>query len=91
MDQIADVDSSTWPAARAVRKPTRNGQVSFAGAVYNIGRTWAGRRVEVFTINRIVHFACDGALIRTLPAKKARTKERTALVDPRGGRTAVAP
>lgn len=62
--------------------------MSYAGSTYNIGRAWAGRRVEVFTLDGMVYFASGGAIVRTLPAKDL-SKKRTAIADPRGGRRAA--
>ncbi len=50
-----------WPKPdrRAQRRVDAIGNISFGGAVYNFGRAFSGRVVEVFTLNTVVHIALD--------------------------------
>lgn len=70
-----------WPRPdrRAERRVDRIGNISFAGAVYNVGRPFSGRVVEVFTLNAIVHIALDGKTVKRHDAAHAPEQEEAAL------------
>ena len=89
-EQPPVLPASEWPplAERAHRKVNSNGELSFAGVVYNVGRAWAGHVVEVFTVRRNFYIAAGESVIRRHPAKHSAAKGRIALTDRRGGRVA---
>lgn len=77
---------STWPplAARARRKVDPIGNVSFAGAVYNVGRAWSGEVVDVFTAEGALCVAKDDTLVRRHDVRHDIRKEAAAFRDRRG-------
>jgi len=78
---------SKWPpkAHRGERKVDPVGNLGFAGVVYNVGRAWAGRLVEVFTTDGMFCIVSDGTMIRNHPARHSLAKEQAALNDRRRG------
>ena len=82
-EQAPMLAPSQWPpvAERAHRKVNANGDLSFAGAVYNVGRAWAGQVVEVFSLRRnlFLYIAAGESVIKRHPAKHSAAKVRAAL------------
>lgn len=70
-----------WPRPdrRAERRVDRIGNISFAGAVYNVGRAYSGSAVEVFTLNGVVHIALDGKIVKRHDAAHTAEQEEAAL------------
>ena len=60
------------------------GSVSFAGAAYRAGRSWARRRVEVAIVAGSVQISAGGKVIRVHAIRHDRTKEHGAFATPQG-------
>ena len=67
------------------RKVDSSGSVSFAGASYRVGATYARRQVQVAVVGDHVEITLDSTLIRRRPIRHDRTREHGALANP-GGR-----
>jgi hypothetical protein len=74
-----------WPrkAERAQRKVDPIGNISYANAVYNVGRAWKGQLVDVFTVGDKFYVACGDSIVRSHPIAHDRQKETAALRDGR--------
>lgn len=74
---VPQLPKRQWPRPehRAERRVDRIGNISFASAVYNVGRAFSGSAVEVFTRNAVVHIAIDGKIVKRHDA--AHTPEQT--------------
>jgi hypothetical protein len=70
-----------WPRPdrRAQRRVDPIGNISFAGAVYNVGRAHSGSVVEVFTVEGVVHIALDGKIVKRHDAAHTPQQEEAAL------------
>lgn len=70
-----------WPRPdrRAHRRVDPIGNISFAGAVYNVGRAFSGFAVEVFTVDAVVHIALDGKIVKRHDARHTPEQEEAAL------------
>jgi hypothetical protein len=70
-----------WPKPdrRAERRVDSIGNVSFAGAVYNVGRAFSGAVVEVFTVDGVVHIALDGKIVKRHASRHTPEQEEAAL------------
>ena len=55
------------PADRAQRKVDPNGKISFANAIYSVGRDWTGCLVEVFRVEERLYVALNGPILRVHP------------------------
>lgn len=79
---------STWPPpeARSRRKVDPIGNVSFAGAVYNVGRARAGEVVDVFTAEGALCVVSEDTLVRRPSVRHDVAKEPAAIRDKRGER-----
>jgi transposase InsO family protein len=60
------------------------GSVSFAGAAYRVGRSWARRQVEVAIVAGSVQISEGGKVIRVHAIRHDRTKEHGAFATPQG-------
>ena len=60
------------------------GNVSFAGATYRVGRSYARRSVQVGVVDGQLLITIDGATVRTHAIRHDRTKEHGALANPNG-------
>jgi hypothetical protein len=60
------------------------GAVSFAGSMYQCGRAWARRTIEVSIVAGSVQLAADGKVIRVHAIRHDRTKEHGAFATPHG-------
>jgi transposase InsO family protein len=60
------------------------GSVSFAGAGYRVGRSWAHRQVEVAIVARAVQISENGKVIRVHQIRHDRSKEHGAFATPKG-------
>ena len=60
------------------------GSLSFAGADYKVGRSFARRSVQVGVVDGQVVVSVDGETIRTHAIRHDRTKEHGALANPNG-------
>jgi hypothetical protein len=65
------------PPGTAPGRLDRN--ISFAGAVYNVGRAFSGGMVEVFTIDGVVCVALDGKIVKRHGARHTPEQEEAAL------------
>jgi transposase InsO family protein len=61
-----------------------NGAVSFAGASYRAGRSWARSQVQVAIVGASVQLSVDGKVVRVHPIRHDRTKEHGAFATPNG-------
>jgi transposase InsO family protein len=61
-----------------------NGTVSFAGASYRAGRSWARSSIEVAIVGASVQLSIDGKVIRVHPIRHDRAKELGAFANPKG-------
>jgi hypothetical protein len=78
---VPQLSKRLWPKPdrRAERRVDRIGNISFANAVYNVGRAFSGSAVEVFTLNGVVHIALDGKIVKRHDATHAPEQEEAAL------------
>ena len=60
------------------------GSISFAGAGYRVGRSWARRSVEVAIVASSVQISANGKVIRVHPIRHDRSKEYGAFSTPKG-------
>ncbi len=77
MPQLA---KRVWPKPhrRAQRRVDQIGNISFAAAVYNVGRAFSGRAAEVFTVDGVVHIALDGKIVKRHDARHTPEQEDAA-------------
>jgi len=70
-----------WPKPdrRAQRRVDPIGNISFAGAVYNVGRAFSASAVEVFTVKGVVHIALDGKIVKRHEARHTPEQEEAAM------------
>jgi hypothetical protein len=61
-----------------------NGAVSFAGASYRAGRSWARSPVKVAIVGASVQLSVDGKVVRVHPIRHDRTKAHGAFATPNG-------
>lgn len=61
-----------------------SGTVSFAGASYRAGRSWARKSIRVALVGASVELSVDGKIIRVHPIRHDRTKEHGAFATPNG-------
>jgi transposase InsO family protein len=66
------------------RLADRNGVISFAGANYRAGRSWARASIDVTIVTRSVQLSKDGKVIRVHPIRHDRSKELGAFATPKG-------
>jgi transposase InsO family protein len=66
------------------RMADHSGTVSFAGASYSAGRTWARSSVEVAIVGGSVQLSVDGKVIRVHAIRHDRSKEHGAYATPKG-------
>ena len=78
---VPQLDKRLWPRPerRAERRVDSIGNISFAGAVYNVGRAHSGSIVEVFTLNGVVHIALDGKIVKRHEVAHTPEQEEAAL------------
>ncbi len=78
---LPQLSKRLWPRPdrRAERRVDRIGNISFANAVYNVGRAFSGSVVEVFTLNGVVYIAVDGRLVKRHDAAHTPEQEEAAL------------
>ncbi|MFE0156910.1 integrase core domain-containing protein, partial [Nonomuraea sp. NPDC059007] len=74
---------STGPVV--TRVADRDGGVSFAGTMYQAGRAWARRSIQVSIVAGSVQLSVDEVVIRVHPIRHDRAKEHGAFATP-GGR-----
>jgi len=67
-----------------VRLADASGTVSFAGASYRAGRSWARSSIEVTIVGRSVQLSVHGKVIRVHPIRHDRAKELGAFATPNG-------
>jgi hypothetical protein len=67
------------PERRAQRRVDTIGNISFASAVYNVGRAFSGSVVEVFTVDGVLHIALDGKIVKRHDARHTPEQEEAAL------------
>lgn len=90
----ATTTRTTAPRAARARPPSSgttvvrvvdsSGSVSFAGASYRAGRSWARRQVEVAIVAGSVQISEHGKVIRVHQIKHDRSKEHGAFATPKG-------
>jgi hypothetical protein len=70
-----------WPRPdqRAERRVDSIGNISFANAVYDVGRAFSGSVVEVFRVEDVVHIALDGKISKRHDARHTPEQEEAAL------------
>jgi len=61
-----------------------NGSISFAGANYRAGRSWARSSVQVAIVGASVQVSVDGKVVRVHPIRHDRAKEHGAFATPNG-------
>jgi hypothetical protein len=61
-----------------------HGAVSFAGASYRAGRSWARSQIRVTIIGASVQLSVDGKVVRVHPIRHDRAKEHGAFATPNG-------
>ena len=78
---VPQLPKRLWPKPdrRAQRRVDSIGNISFASAVYNVGRAFSGRAVEVFTVNGVVHIALDSKIVKRHDAAHTPEQELAAL------------
>jgi hypothetical protein len=78
---VPQLPKRLWPRPerRAQRRVDPIGNISFAGAVYNVGRAFSGSAIEVFTLNEVVHIALDGKIVKRHDAAHTPEQEEAAL------------
>ena len=74
--------ATTGPAV--TRIADASGAVSFAGASYRAGRSWARSAVKVAIVGASVQLSVDGKVVRVHPIRHDRTKEHGAFATPNG-------
>jgi len=67
-----------------IRIADANGAVSFAGASYRAGRSWARTQVTVAIVGASVQLSVDDKVVRVHPIRHDRTKEHGAFATPNG-------
>ena len=70
--------------ATVTRLVDGGGSLSFAGAAYKVGRSFARRSVKVGVLDGQVVISLDGQTVRTHPIRHDRSKEHGALANPNG-------
>lgn len=78
---IPQLAKRLWPRPdrRAQRRVDPIGNISFAGAGYNVGRAFSGCAVEVFAVDAVVHIALDGKIVKRHDARHTPEQEDAAL------------
>jgi hypothetical protein len=66
------------------RSVDRGGSISFSGAPYRVGRSYAGQMVDVAIVAASVQISKDGKVIRVHQIRHDRTKEHGAFATPNG-------
>jgi hypothetical protein len=66
------------------RTADANGAVSFAGASYRAGRSWARSQVHVAIVGASVQLSVDGKVVRVHPIRHDSAKEHSAFATPNG-------
>ena len=66
------------------RRVDGGGTVSFAGAGYRVGRSWARQLVEVAIVAGSVQISAQGKVIRVHAIRHDRSKEHGAFATPQG-------
>ena len=66
------------------RRVDQGGSVSFAGAGYRVGRSWARQFVEVAIVAGSVQISAKGKVIRVHAIRHDRSKEHGAFATPQG-------
>ncbi len=66
------------------RRVDQGGSVSFAGAGYRVGRSWARQVVEVAIVAGSVQISAKGKVIRVHAIHHDRSKEHGAFATPQG-------
>ncbi len=66
------------------RRVDQGGSVSFAGAGYRVGRSWARQVVEVAIVAGSVQISAKGKVIRVHAIRHDRSKEHGAFATPQG-------
>jgi len=86
-----DVAFSAQPRAKAptkgdevIRKVDPTGAVSFAGTNYRVGNSYRGRLAGVRIVGDTVQITVDDVLIRTHQSRHDKSKEFSALAQPKG-------
>jgi transposase InsO family protein len=67
-----------------VRLADASGTVSFAGATYRAGRSWARKQIAVAIVAGSVQLSVDDKVIRVHPIRHDRSKEHGAFATPNG-------
>jgi hypothetical protein len=78
---VPQLPKRLWPKPdrRAQRRVDSIGNISFASAVYNVGRAYSGGVVEAFTVEGVVHIALDGRIVKHHDAVHTPEQEEAAL------------
>lgn len=89
---VPQLPKRLWPKTgrRARRRVDSIANISFAGAVYNVGRARAGTVVEVFTLDGVLHIALDGRIVKRHDVVHTREQEEAALRRKRPSRSRAA-
>ncbi len=66
------------------RRVDQGGSISFAGAGYRVGRSWARQVVEVAIVAGSVQISSKGKVIRVNAIHHDRSKEHGAFATPQG-------
>jgi Mu transposase-like protein len=66
------------------RRVDQGGSVSFAGAGYRVGRSWARQVVDVAIVAGSVQISAKGKVIRVHAMRHDRSKEHGAFATPHG-------
>lgn len=78
---VPQLPKRLWPKPdrRAQRRVDSIGNVSFAGAVYNVGRAYSASAVEVFTLNGVLYIALDSKIVKRHDTAHTPEQEEAAL------------
>ena len=66
------------------RRVDQGGSISFAGAGYRVGRSWARQVVEVAIVAGSVQISAKGKVVRVHAIHHDRSKEHGAFATPQG-------
>ena len=66
------------------RTVDQGGSVSFAGAAYRVGRSWARQFVDVAIVAGSVQISAKGKVLRVHQIRHDRSKEHGAFATPNG-------
>jgi transposase InsO family protein len=66
------------------RRVDQGGSISFAGAAYRVGRSWARQLVEVAIVAGSVQISSKGKILRVHAIRHDRSKEHGAFATPQG-------